>query len=334
MLVIHAGPHKTATSYLQKHFWRDRAELAAQGWHYPDLPELSTATAHHDIAHACESYFGQDPVRTDALQRLGREQTDNILLSSEGFRVWQTGQLEALMRHLNRDRVDIVYAVRDPMHLFYSYWAEEVKQGFTASLAERFTNHFNDPYRSAILNPLIDLHRFRQLPAVRLRVVPFDVLNARGIDIYDHICRAVLGIEPPQAADRSPVNSSFPIELTEFLRLVSRLEAGSNRILGEEFRIRFMRAHSRDELDQMADLIRREGGPARRVILIPEDHALKTGFDKALKLALKDSWTVDPGEDPLFPRNVAEMVYYDTFELWQINPIRDHAIAVWKSLTR
>jgi hypothetical protein len=212
------------------------------------------------------------------------------------------------MRRLDRDRIDIVYAVRDPVRLFYSYWAEEVKQGYTASLSERFTEHFNDPHRSAILNPLLDLHRFRCLPAVRLRVVPFDVLHARGIDIYDHICRAVLGIEPPRPADRTAVNSSFEIELTEFLRLVTRLEAGGNRINGEEFRIRFMRAHSKEQLDQMAALVRSEGGAARRVIRIPEDQAMKTGFDKTLKLALKDDWTLDPGDEPLFPRHAGELV--------------------------
>jgi hypothetical protein len=37
MLVVHIGPRKTATTYLQRNFYLRRAELLAKGWLYPVL---------------------------------------------------------------------------------------------------------------------------------------------------------------------------------------------------------------------------------------------------------------------------------------------------------
>lgn len=334
MLVIHAGPHKTATSYVQKHFWDNRAGLAQRGWDYPEMGDMARLMAHHDLAHHWEKYLGQDTEKAADLIRIGRQCGDNILLSAEGLRVWAPWQFEALMRLLNRQEAELVYAIRDPVTVFYSYWAEEVKQGYTASLPERFADHFNDPHRSPILNPLIDLNRYRRVPGLRLRVVPFDVLAELNLDLYEHICRAVLRIEPPEIADKAPINQRYPIEQTEFLRLITRLEAGANQIIGPDFRARFNAAYSPERRGEMAELVRQEGATARRAIQFPEGLLLKTGIEQMLRKTLQEDWTLDPGDHPLFPRGAQELAYYDMFELWQIAPIRDRAIDVWKSLAR
>ncbi|MGS7457465.1 hypothetical protein, partial [Mycobacterium tuberculosis] len=49
MFVLHVGPHKTATTWLQRNFHHNAGALEKAGWLYPQTGER-VAVAHHDLS--------------------------------------------------------------------------------------------------------------------------------------------------------------------------------------------------------------------------------------------------------------------------------------------
>ncbi|GAA3859368.1 hypothetical protein [Celeribacter arenosi] len=324
MLVLHVGPHKTASTYIQQNLHRDRKALEKAGWIYPELGTLGLP-AHHDLAHNSGAYLTPESAQHPDLVALGQSTDQNLLFSAEGFCRWRLRKFEWLADALGRDVIDVVYVVRDPIDIFNSYWAEEIKQGYPAGLPERFSEHFNDPMASRILNPMLDLAPLLRSPRVKVHAVPFNTLRDRGIDIYENICKSVLKIEDMEFVSDKPKNTSFPIELTEFLRLLTLMEAGPNKYVGSALRHRFISNTSPKERQQLVELVRVNGKDARREITFEPNLFYKRRLSTMLRTKLAENWTLDIGDDELFKTEQQKYVYYSEFQMMSNEVIKNAA---------
>lgn len=224
-LVLHMGPHKTATTYLQYNFHRNRAELLRQGWLYPATGER-VRTAHHDISDLRQTIVNQDSRLTRELQTIGedaRKRGLNILLSSEGFGLWKPRHLQRLVELLKTDGMHVVYAIRDPLSHFYAIWAQKVKNGSDESLPARYERHFADPSRSHLLNPMVELNPVLRQAGATATVLLYDEIVARKFDIFSLFMDRALGITDIKPSALDIRNQRFPIELTEFVRALTPL---------------------------------------------------------------------------------------------------------------
>src|SRR5262244_3861909 len=90
--VIHIGPHKTGSSYLQWSFLKYRTELLARGICYPD--NWGTTNAHFGLV--CRLRAG-DVVQLRAdFDRLSQSGHETILLSAEDLSGLNTQEIERL----------------------------------------------------------------------------------------------------------------------------------------------------------------------------------------------------------------------------------------------
>lgn len=108
-LLLHVGPHKTATSYLQHHFDANRARLLEAGWLYPQTSER-VRIAHHDVSDHRVNMVTDDAPILEELRRIGdraRNLGVNIFMSSEGFRHWKPKHLEPLRAALHTPHIHI-----------------------------------------------------------------------------------------------------------------------------------------------------------------------------------------------------------------------------------
>lgn len=338
MLVMHIGPHKTATTYIQHNFHEARAALKARGWTYPEFGAKGLP-GHHDLAHNAMCYVGEDAEKGAELAELGctaRAGGQNLVFSAEGFCRWAQPKLDGFADRIGADQLDLVYVVRDPLDVFYSYWAEEVKQGRSASLPERFSEHFSDPFKSRLLNPLVDLRKLVRLDNIRLHIVPFEVLRSRNIDIFEHICDSVLDLPDIKAASSRPKNISFPSELTEFLRLMTLIEGTGARRLpdGAAMRLRFTNVIMQKDRTEIVNLIRSVASDARREIKFSSNLFYKRRLARLLKTDLDGLWTLPFEEDELFLYD-AEKIYthYDSYALMQHPEIMDAVQDVMARIT-
>lgn len=318
MLVLHIGPHKTASTYIQHNLDMGRAELAAHGWVYPRAG-APTHRSHHEIARNRAAYLTDGP-SWDAFRTAFHDEVKgrNAILSGEGFRAWSAAELAQLAERLGFDHLHVVYAVRDPIDLFYSYWSEEVKQGHTRSLPTRFAQHFIDPMGSHLLNPVVDLGSILAEDRIRLHAIPFDALRARGIDIFSHLLDRVLGLEGIGPKVTRPLNVSFAPALTEFLRVMTLMAAGGAERLetGSDLRLRFIAVTDGRERREIVELVRRNAAGSLRRMVFPRDMETRERIAAATHTALEGCWTIPVRRDEVFDRSKDKAyVYYEDYGL-------------------
>lgn len=336
-LVLHIGPHKTATSYIQTNLEKLRSTLVRGGWLYPDAG-TQTLGAHHHLAHNPDDYLpARAPCRNEleSLAEAARAEGRSIVMSAEGFCRWKPKNFDILAAILGFEKYELVYAIRDPLDLFPSFWAEEVKQGRSMGFAERFAGEFADPMRSRLINPMVDLNPLlARGERVRLHVVPYDILKQRGIDIFEHLTGEILEMHGCTAQHVRPVNVKYPIELTEFLRLMTLIHGQGKRNIGSDLRLRFTERVSRKEQRDLCNLVRETDAHARRAIAVLGDSIYRTVVERRLKEALKDNWSKDVDDESLFSSEPRKFVFYDAYLLSMADPVRRAAEAMVQRLTK
>jgi len=334
-LALHVGPHKTASSYIQANFHAATDALKQRGWLYPDVG-TEGQMAHHHLAHNANLYLEEQAPHKQELKALGetaRSNGQNIVLSAEGFCRWQPANFAGLARILGFDTYDLIYVIRDPLDLFSSLWAEEVKQGRSMGFADRFAREFANPTGSRILNPVHDLNPFVARKNVRVHAVPYDILKKREIDIFEHIATDILGLDGFVAQHVKPVNVKYSIELTEFLRLMTLMHACGEPHIGSELRLLFTSLISKQEQADLRQLVLDHAMHARRVIQVPGNAVYRTMIQRALKNKLKDVWSLDLDEDEaLFSDDMRRFIYYDDYLLSKVDAVREAAEDVLQRL--
>lgn len=317
-LVIHVGPHKTATTYLQANFAAARGVLRRSGWLYPALGRSPGALAHHDLAHHPGDYLAAP----DALARLGqraRRLGASVLLSAEGFVRWPRARFDQLAALMGFGGAELVYSLRDPVEGFVSYWAEEIKHGATASLPERMAAHFADPFASRLLNPMVTLRPWLAAPGLRLHALPFEQIRGRGEDIFTHFCATILNLPDMAPVAATPANTRLALELTEFLRMLGQMH--DTRAGDASLRMGFMRATTAQRRADIVALVQAEAGGGLREVCVPASAPFRRHIERATRAALQDFWTLPPGSEPLFAQTTTRCAWYADAALWASAPI-------------
>jgi hypothetical protein len=142
-IVLHMGPHKTATSYIQAAFHHNRALLQRHGLHYVSLGDSRAAHAMAglwlDMPDLPASFYeGQSPEALwQALVARHADRPGTVFLSSETFsrRVPQPVDFADLARRLAPfEEVRILYTLRPQVDLVPSIWAQVTKMRFMPSV--------------------------------------------------------------------------------------------------------------------------------------------------------------------------------------------------------
>lgn len=336
-LVLHVGPHKTATSYIQQNLDACRAKLSDTGWIYPDNAGISewNPGAHHDLAHRADSYLSSDRENHHQLTQLATQLRDsgkNLILSAEGFSRWSLSKYHRLADILGFSEIEVVYALRDPVALIHSYWAEEVKQGRTASFPDRIAGETLDPMRSRLLNPLMDINPLISSDRIKLRIIPFEVLKANDTDIFSHICSEVLGIEPFSPEITGLVNAGYPIEQTEFLRFLTLLQFQGRTKVGSDLRMAFIRKTKSAERDIWNEQLRQWAKDAVRNLTLPADALFRLVIEQRVFARAQAYFTVPIAEGTLFNRQEKTISFYDDYLFWNNPEVGNLALNVLAKL--
>ncbi len=324
-LVLHMGPHKTATSYLQYNFHHSRAELLQKGWLYPVTGER-VRTAHHDISDQRKNILDDGNRMALELRAIGedaRARGLNVLLSSEGFEHWRPRPLNRLKELVGLDEFHVVYAIRDPLDLLYAKWAQRTKTGNTESLPEYHAKHFADPLESSALNPMLQLTPTLKHTGARVTLLLYDEIVKQKLDIFSVFLERALGVTGIVPATQDARNQRFPIELTEFMRALAPL---ANPV-ADKTKIQFGSAidHLLTEgfKQQVVDVIRSKAPESRREL---EVQRAGSGLISIEKLILREAghllFPQPPQAGRLFEKEQASWVHYDAEALRQNPDVR------------
>ena len=229
--VIHIGPPKTGSTFLQHGFTRLAPDLARRGIFYP-LP-WGGPHGHHILADALAA---PDPALADGFARINAAGFQTILLSSETFADLTPQAIRTLHGVLDGP-AQIVFYARAWSSLLPSAWREQVKHGSAETLPDFLLPHLHRPAQSNIMNFGLTLDRYAAVfGRAAIRLVPYDQVLSSGDDLLSHFRRHFLDWPDPEAAppeaapaEAAPVeqiNLSLDMVDSEILRALNVLGGG------------------------------------------------------------------------------------------------------------
>jgi hypothetical protein len=237
--LIHIGPHKTGTTYLQHAFTRLRPELAARGICYP--PQWGGDHGHHQLA---EQISARDDAALEAeFARLNHSSAETILLSSETLSYFGDNDVRRLHALLGGNPATVVFYCRRWSELIPSSWREMVKHGSLMTMPEFVLSCLADPAASPLVNFAHVLGRYAAVfgPA-NLRLVSYNGVLEASQDLMTHFCRSFLAWPNPPSSGSDRVNESLNMVDSEIIRALNALEWTRAREQRQRFYRHFLAA--------------------------------------------------------------------------------------------
>lgn len=218
--IFHAGPPKTASTYLQSHLFHSRKFLKERGILYPDF-WLSYVT-HHPFTNDLRD--GKD--LRDGFEKLNASEYETVLFSSESFDALKAPALEQLKQYVGDNPVEIVFYVRRWTDRIPSVWRELMTEGHHATFPEYYARVLTAPDNKGVVDYSLSWRRFeRVFGRDSLRLVSFNNLLDNGIDLFEHFCEVILGWPAVPKVDRSLIreNAGAGAIKTEIVRALNFL---------------------------------------------------------------------------------------------------------------
>ena len=224
--LIHVGPHKTATTYLQLSFDRARKRLHRQRVTYPtEWSSAESEPSHRKLVVGLrEKRAVQLRSQFDLVEQNNPEY---VLISAEGINNLERSSLELLKALLGRNPVTIIFYCRRWSELLPSLWQEKIKHGYDETFPEFFSINFSDPFESLIMNfakrlkVYIDIFERENVKLVSYNNLCDDNIDLAGhfFDIFLPRHRPLIDDLPELAAARP--NQSLPPLDVEVIRALN-----------------------------------------------------------------------------------------------------------------
>jgi hypothetical protein len=197
--IVHIGPTKTASTYLQKQLFASAASLAAHGIHLPaGLAPEGSPHVHHKLLNAVRDPAAFQPAKRHmaALRQAGH---DRILISTEFLAELREDEIHRLRLLLGAGEVSIVYMCRRWSDRLRSVWYHKVQTGSTDTLdafADRLIAH---AHQARDVNYAMIWRRWQNVfGRDALHIVPVSNITDDAGDVFTRFCSDVLHIaEPP-----------------------------------------------------------------------------------------------------------------------------------------
>jgi hypothetical protein len=228
-VVLHVGPVRTGSTYLQELLWRNRADLPRQGFLLPIEHDNEMWLAANDVQGGAFIHFEMpeaagawEAVRRRALGFVGAS-----VLSHEVLGMSTDEHVEGIADSLAPARLHVVVMARSLAATLPSLWQEKIKMvdpdiGWADSLAEQRATAAPVTDASSIVQRWL-----RHVPAARIQVV---TVPPRGADRGVLLSRfaTATGIDVSRwNVDKHSTNASLDRVQAELLRRLNLVTSGS-----------------------------------------------------------------------------------------------------------
>lgn len=294
--IIHIGPHKTGSSYLQQTFESVRNDLLAEGVCYPDVWGATAAHAHFGLVHALGSGEDATAKLSADFARLYRAGYDYILLSAEDLSILAPEGIQRLRLVIGDAEADIVFYCRRWSEILPSAWREGVKQGSVALFPEFLAKALHGANNSALVNFGKKLAPYVEaFGADHLRLVSYNDLLDKKMDLFQHFCRTFLGWADPPKPSLGPVNVGMSAIETECVRIINAAQIAA----GFHHRPYVFLEQMRAELQEPLEVLRTAMATAKQTIRLSDQTPALRGVHNALVRQF-GAHMVSPRTDRLF----------------------------------
>jgi hypothetical protein len=307
VLILHVGPHKTGTTYIQKRLVEDR-ELLHERLHlvYPRTGQ-TFLFGHHALVPLFREAAGGSSVLPELNEELRHSRIG--LLSSEEFSKLENADFVRVREHFADCDIRVVVYLRVRSELLVSRWGESIKHGADHGFPEYLAKVLVAPYSSPVINQgkLLDtMAGVFGRPSLQI------LIYRRDVDLYAEFVERVLESDSFAAASvgrNETVNEALPVHATECLRLLNNV-ARQGEVLDRTYVPgRFMECYGRGELAVELDRFRRAFDAKASVMTLAGVDALFEPLDR--EVLRKYGANVRNGcRDARFPESRAPEVRY------------------------
>lgn len=220
--VIHIGPHKTGTTYIQETLAAQRDTLLQRGICVPSVWNAAPGLpSHMQLAWAIRNQ--NLTLIQEQLQEILAQRHAYVVISCEALSRLDQEQIAQFRQLLGSAPAQVVYYVRPWPERLPSLWQETVKFGHTVTLPEYLTEQLTG-YDTSELRDTAMLDRFATVfGSANIRVVAYSHLIERNIDIAGHFLASFLGLSGLQLPAAGRPNQSLPIADTELIRALNAI---------------------------------------------------------------------------------------------------------------
>ncbi|MDC0601783.1 hypothetical protein OAP14_02010 [Aliiglaciecola sp.] len=221
-VVLHIGPHKTASTYIQKMLHKNRKALQSCGWTYPTVGVVGYGQ--HRFA---ELLFNKDYEGAMFLWKEMSKGHHNIVVSSENFDRLDEEDIKALKSLLNDCEVEIIYFYRRNDDRLISSWQESIKHGGTLSWQHYLLNSVVRPYRSESLNDSLVVSYYTKEFNINVKIVDYDIAVDAGVDLFESFLM-FFGLKKRESKgfvlENKKINVASDYAVIEILRILNLID--------------------------------------------------------------------------------------------------------------
>ncbi|MEI7710123.1 MAG: hypothetical protein WCI94_01735 [Rhodospirillales bacterium] len=237
--ILHIGPHKTGTTYLQRVFRAMRPALEAVGVAFPTCWSLSDDQPGHQ--KLCDALIAE------SLDAIGADfssiDTETVLISSEDLSYLAESHLLQLRTILGD--ATVVFYCRRWSEILPSVWQERIKHGFIETFPQFVAAVAKDPLSLDFVDFGRVLDRFAAVFGKdRIHIVSYSNLMDAGEDIAVHFLDTLLRqptLCPPENIRSIQPNRSLHPAETEVVRTLNAMHAAAGGERGAAIRNWFLR---------------------------------------------------------------------------------------------
>ena len=225
--LIHIGPHKTGSTYIQKTLLNNKSILLENGFLYPDEHSWINIYGHHKVANRV-GIFNTDTSLYNQLNSQIKNSNISLIISSECFDRWNSKSVKNLYDNIYGE-IKVIYFYRKSVEVFYSEWQENVKHGSAECFKSFILRHISKPSESLLINKKIILNNWYQKNKnVNLSILDYDYLLLNKKDIVNEFSKCFLN-NIDLVKNNELVNKSLSIEKVELLRILNYFHIRNNR---------------------------------------------------------------------------------------------------------
>jgi hypothetical protein len=239
--VIHVGPSKTGSTYLQLAFHHIRDILTEHGILYPLRWYISPSSPNHLPLAARLQRGGDEGLRRDFAD-LNSSKYGQILISAEDLSNLSISALALLKDLISGSGVAIVFYCRRWSETLPSLWQEWIKQGQSFTYPEFILRETEFEEKSPELNFALRLENMAAVfgDAVINLVSYSNIKDAQG-DILSHFLECFLSITPMPSVPNKAANPSLDLGDVEMIRVLNALEWHTHRSRSTLVRERYLK---------------------------------------------------------------------------------------------
>lgn len=251
--IIHIGPPKSGSKYIQSQLFHLRYYLEEKGVLYPNVWWTRPDQIMHDsVRDALRA--GQD-LKVD-FDKLNAKGFETIILSCEAFDGLKVPELMRFKEYIGGNPVEIIYYARRWSDRIPSDWRQRVMMGHYATFPEFYIRFLSNPEGTGEINYSIVWDQYAEaFGRDSLRIVGFNNLVDRKVDLFTHFMETFVHIRDVPTIEFGLIQKNAGPDMVdaEIIRALNYLFFMETSRIDPTMRIKFDRVKEKYDLKPLRE---------------------------------------------------------------------------------